>query len=171
MEYLSRAESLKEFLSTGKEVDEKQTKRRKLDDQIASHSAAADKDSLSVVAKLNPDLLAQVKGAILTGATGVSMSDVVGLDGIKKELDETISIPMMFPLAMADRGMNNAVLLYGVSYFCYSFSFRSIIIFISSRQEPARPVWLRLTQQPLAQPSSTFVDPISVQSIMETVKF
>lgn len=105
-EYLDRAESLQEFLKTGKKVDDGQ-KRRKLCDGAV--------ESKSVTAMLNPKLLEQVKASILVGKTGVSMDDVIGLDGIKKELNESITIPMMFPLTMADRGMSNAVLLYGVS--------------------------------------------------------
>lgn len=106
-EYLDRAEGIKKYLTTGKERSSKP--------KDASEATSSKNNSESVLAKLNPELVAQINGAVLAGASGVSMNDVIGLDDVKRELDESIKLPMAFPGTMADRGMNNIILLYGVS--------------------------------------------------------
>lgn len=106
-EYLDRAEAIKEYLSTGKERSSKP--------KDVSAATSSKNNPESVLAKMNPELVAQINGAVLAGASGVSMNDVIGLDDVKRELDESIKLPMAFPGTMADRGMNNIILLYGVS--------------------------------------------------------
>lgn len=64
---------------------------------------------------MHPDLVLQIDGSIFRDGTGVQMTDVIGLDGIKRELLETINLPKKFLNAMADRGVNNTFLLFGVS--------------------------------------------------------
>lgn len=109
---MNRAENIKDFLRTGKEV-EASRKRKHQSNAVANPSAIS---SLSALALSHPELLAQIKGSILVAGSGVSMDDVIGLDAIKKDLDETIRLPMLFPRIMADRGMNNTLLLFGVSF-------------------------------------------------------
>lgn len=111
-EYLDRAESIKEFLKTGKECDLNKSKKQ----SATTSSTISSTTSLeSALAQSNPELEAQIKGSIVEAGTGVSMADVIGLDAVKKELDESIRLPMAFPRTMADRGMNNTLLLFGVS--------------------------------------------------------
>lgn len=114
---LNRSKGLREFLMPGEEppknvdaeVVSKHHRRPNLENLPSTSSNA------SVVAQLHPQLVAQINGSILKGGTGVAMDDVIGLEDIKKEILESIFLAKKFPKTMADRGVNNSLLLFGVS--------------------------------------------------------
>lgn len=111
-EFLDRAEGLRgilapEKIAEGKEKDGHRSEHKK------KPSTSAD-SAESALAQLHPELLEQIKGSILK-ATGVTMDDVIGLDDIKNDLMETIHLIRHFPNTMADRGVNNSLMLFGVS--------------------------------------------------------
>lgn len=114
IEYLSRAEKLKESLKSkaqkpikAKEGGEK--KRSNGDEKSDENGEDEDDED-----KETKRLMAQVGGAILEEKPNVRWSDVAGLDNAKNSLFEAVIFPIKFPtLFTGDRKPWKGILLYG----------------------------------------------------------
>ncbi|KAI8985263.1 P-loop containing nucleoside triphosphate hydrolase protein [Pilobolus umbonatus] len=101
VEYLDRAEMLKEFLE---KQEKKQTQKKKKGDTIQADDEDADLKKIR----------ASLTGAILTEKPNVKWDDVAGLEGAKEALKEAVILPIKFPhLFTGQRKPWRGILLYG----------------------------------------------------------
>ncbi|KAF1798982.1 skd1 protein [Mucor lusitanicus] len=112
VEYLDRAEMLKEFLN---EQEKKQKEpigangasKKKKGDAASSNNAEDDDPDMKKIR-------ASLTGAILTEKPNVRWDDVAGLEGAKEALKEAVILPIKFPhLFTGQRKPWRGILLYG----------------------------------------------------------
>ncbi|CAO0795571.1 unnamed protein product [Mucor circinelloides] len=112
VEYLDRAEMLKEFLN---EQEKKQKEpigangasKKKKGDNASSNDAEDDDPEMKKIR-------ASLTGAILTEKPNVRWDDVAGLEGAKEALKEAVILPIKFPhLFTGQRKPWRGILLYG----------------------------------------------------------
>lgn len=110
MQYLDRAEKLKEYLKKGKKKPVKDSENSSKDDK---KSGDDDSDSDDPEKK---KLQSKLEGAIVIEKPHVKWSDVAGLDGAKEALKEAVILPIKFPhLFTGKRIPWKGILLFGVS--------------------------------------------------------
>ncbi|XP_023228930.1 vacuolar protein sorting-associated protein 4B-like [Centruroides sculpturatus] len=106
IQYLERAEKLKEFLKkkTKKPVKAGENDQKKEDDSSESDEEDPDKKKL----------LNQLEGAIIMEKPNVKWSDVAGLESAKEALKEAVILPIRFPhLFTGKRKPWKGILLFG----------------------------------------------------------
>lgn len=111
LQYLDRAEKLKEYLKKGdKKKPVKDGESSSKDDK---KSGSDDSDSEDPEKK---KLQSKLEGAIVIEKPHVKWSDVAGLDGAKEALKEAVILPIKFPhLFTGKRIPWKGILLFGVS--------------------------------------------------------
>ena len=122
LQYLDRAEKLKEYLAKGKKkpVKDGETPSKDSDKKSDEESDSDDPEKKKLQSKL--------EGAIVIEKPNVKWSDVAGLEGAKEALKEAVILPIKFPhLFTGKRIPWKGILLFGVS-----FSF--VICFIENSQ-------------------------------------
>ena len=109
LQYLDRAEKLKEYLKKGKNI-----KKPVKDGEASKDDKKSDSDS----DEDDPEkkkLLAKLEGAIVVEKPSVKWSDVAGLEGAKEALKEAVILPIKFPhLFTGKRIPWKGILLFGV---------------------------------------------------------
>lgn len=149
MQYLERAEKLKEYLKKNKKKPVKAGADNSKSEDKKSDSGDSDTDSDPEKKKLQSKL----EGVIINENTNVKWSDVIGLDGAIEALKEAVILPMHFPHLFTGRRVPwKGILLFGVSnlkfgelYF-YTFWLETCFhIFNSlfSHQELVNHIWQR----------------------------
>lgn len=112
MQYLERAEKLKEYLKKNKKKPVKAGADNPKSDDKKSESGDSDTDSDPEKKKLQSKL----EGVIINENTNVRWSDVIGLDGAIEALKEAVILPMHFPHLFTGRRVPwKGILLFGVS--------------------------------------------------------
>nr|CAD7460241.1 unnamed protein product [Timema tahoe] len=107
IQYLDRAEKLKEFLKKGK------TKKPIKDGETKGDDKKSDSDSDSDDPE-KKKLQAKLEGAIVVEKPQVKWSDVAGLEGAKEALKEAVILPIKFPhLFTGKRIPWKGILLFG----------------------------------------------------------
>ncbi|XP_015595703.1 vacuolar protein sorting-associated protein 4B [Cephus cinctus] len=110
MQYLDRAEKLKEYLKKGKKKPVKAGESESKSDDKKSDSGDSDSDNDPEKKKLQSKL----EGAIVIEKPKVKWSDVAGLDGAKEALKEAVILPIRFPhLFTGKRIPWKGILLFG----------------------------------------------------------
>lgn len=112
MQYLERAEKLKEYLKKNKKKPVKAGADNSKTEDKKSDSGDSDTDSDPEKKKLQSKL----EGVIINENTNVKWSDVIGLDGAIEALKEAVILPMHFPYLFTGRRIPwKGILLFGVS--------------------------------------------------------
>lgn len=112
MQYLERAEKLKEYLKKNKKKPVKAGADNSKSEDKKSDSGDSDTDSDPEKKKLQSKL----EGVIINENTNVHWSDVIGLDGAIEALKEAVILPMHFPHLFTGRRVPwKGILLFGVS--------------------------------------------------------
>lgn len=112
MQYLERAEKLKEYLKKNKKKPIKAGADNSKTEDKKSDSGDSDTDSDPEKKKLQSKL----EGVIINENTNVKWSDVIGLDGAIEALKEAVILPMHFPHLFTGRRVPwKGILLFGVS--------------------------------------------------------
>ncbi|XP_012279509.1 vacuolar protein sorting-associated protein 4A [Orussus abietinus] len=110
LQYLDRAEKLKEYLKKGKKKPVKTGENNDKSDEKKSDSGDSDNDSDPEKKKLQSKL----EGAIVIEKPKVKWSDVAGLDLAKEALKEAVILPIRFPhLFTGKRIPWKGILLFG----------------------------------------------------------
>lgn len=113
LQYLDRAEKLKEYLKKGKKKPVKDGEGNSKSDDKKSDDGDSDDDSDPEKKKLQSKL----EGAIVIEKPQVKWSDVAGLDLAKEALKEAVILPIRFPhLFTGKRIPWKGILLFGVSH-------------------------------------------------------
>lgn len=116
MQYLERAEKLKEYLKKNKKKPVKAGADNSKCEDKKSDSGDSDTDSDPEKKKLQSKL----EGVIMNESTNVKWSDVIGLDGAIEALKEAVILPMHFPYLFTGRRIPwKGILLFGVSNLRY----------------------------------------------------
>lgn len=109
IQYLDRAEKLKEYLKN-KETKKKPVKQSENDDKKEGDNSSESDDE-------NPEkkkLMNQLEGAIVMEKPNVKWSDVAGLEAAKEALKEAVILPIKFPhLFTGKRKPWKGILLFG----------------------------------------------------------
>ncbi|KAG5321003.1 VPS4B protein, partial [Pseudoatta argentina] len=110
MQYLERAEKLKEYLKKNKKKPVKAGADNSKNEDKKSDSGDSDVDSDPEKKKLQSKL----EGVIMNENTNVKWSDVIGLDGAIEALKEAVILPMHFPYLFTGRRIPwKGILLFG----------------------------------------------------------
>ncbi|EGI60820.1 Vacuolar protein sorting-associated protein 4B [Acromyrmex echinatior] len=110
MQYLERAEKLKEYLKKNKKKPVKAGADNSKNEDKKSDSGDSDVDSDPEKKKLQSKL----EGVIINENTNVKWSDVIGLDGAIEALKEAVILPMHFPYLFTGRRIPwKGILLFG----------------------------------------------------------
>lgn len=110
MQYLDRAEKLKEYLKKGKKKPVKDSEGSSKDEK-KSGDEESDSDDPE-----KKKLQGKLEGAIVIEKPHVKWTDVAGLDGAKEALKEAVILPIKFPhLFTGKRIPWKGILLFGVS--------------------------------------------------------
>ncbi|EEB18887.1 vacuolar sorting protein 4A, putative [Pediculus humanus corporis] len=108
LQYLDRAEKLKEYLKKGKNI-----KKPVKDGEASKDDKKSDSDSDDDDPE-KKKLLAKLEGAIVVEKPSVKWSDVAGLEGAKEALKEAVILPIKFPhLFTGKRIPWKGILLFG----------------------------------------------------------
>ncbi|KAL0280058.1 UNVERIFIED_CONTAM: hypothetical protein PYX00_001467 [Menopon gallinae] len=108
MQYLERAEMLKEYLKKGKHVKKPVKDGESSKDDKKSDSDSDDDDPEK------KKMLSKLEGAIVVEKPQVKWSDVAGLEGAKEALKEAVILPIKFPhLFTGKRVPWKGILLFG----------------------------------------------------------
>lgn len=165
-EYLSRAEQLKEHLTT-----EEENKKNKKDAPVKKASANNSNDDEADDKKLRGAL----SSAILTEKPNVRWEDIAGLEGAKEALKEAVILPVKFPhLFTGKRKPLSGILLYGPpgtgkSYLAKAVATEANSTFFSISSSDLVSKWMgeseRLVKQLFAmarenKPSIIFIDEV-----------
>lgn len=111
MQYLDRAEKLKEYLKKGKKKPVKDGESSSKDEK-KSGDEESDSDDPE-----KKKLQTKLEGAIVIEKPNVKWSDVAGLEGAKEALKEAVILPIKFPhLFTGKRIPWKGILLFGVSF-------------------------------------------------------
>lgn len=111
LQYLDRAEKLKEYLKKGKNIKKPVKDGESSKDDKKSDSDSDDDDPEK------KKLLAKLEGAIVVEKPSVKWSDVAGLEGAKEALKEAVILPIKFPhLFTGKRIPWKGILLFGVHF-------------------------------------------------------
>lgn len=109
VQYLERAEKLKEYLKKQKNV-----KKPVKDGENSKDGKKSDSDSDEEGDPEKKKLLAKLEGAIMIEKPSVKWSDVAGLEGAKEALKEAVILPIKFPhLFTGKRIPWKGILLFG----------------------------------------------------------
>lgn len=129
MQYLERAEKLKEYLKKNKKKPVKAGTDNSKSEDKKSDSGDSDTDSDPEKKKLQSKL----EGVIINENTNVKWSDVIGLDGAIEALKEAVILPMHFPYLFTGRRIPwKGILLFGVSNIGYNKFNLYIYIYIEA---------------------------------------
>lgn len=110
LQYLDRAEKLKEYLKKGNK------KKPVKDGESSKDGKKSDEDSDSDDPE-KKKLQSKLEGAIVIEKPHVKWTDVAGLDGAKEALKEAVILPIKFPhLFTGKRVPWKGILLFGVSF-------------------------------------------------------
>lgn len=111
LQYLDRAEKLKEYLKKGKKKPVKDGESSSKDEK-KSGDEESDSDDPE-----KKKLQTKLEGAIVIEKPNVKWSDVAGLEGAKEALKEAVILPIKFPhLFTGKRIPWKGILLFGVSF-------------------------------------------------------
>lgn len=111
LQYLDRAEKLKEYLKKGKKKPVKDGDSGASKDEKKSGDEESDSDDPEKKKMQN-----KLEGAIVIEKPNVKWSDVAGLEGAKEALKEAVILPIKFPhLFTGKRIPWKGILLFGVS--------------------------------------------------------
>lgn len=117
LQYLDRAEKLKEYLKKGKKKPVKDAEGSSKDEKKSDEESDSDDPE-------KKKLQSKLEGAIVIEKPHVKWSDVAGLDGAKEALKEAVILPIKFPhLFTGKRIPWKGILLFGVSHFQKIFFF------------------------------------------------
>lgn len=110
IQYLERAEKLKEYISNGKAKPKKPVKENGTDKNDSDDDSDKDKEE----DKEKKKLVTQLEGAIVMEKPNVKWSDVAGLNAAKEALKEAVILPIKFPhLFTGNRKPWKGILLFG----------------------------------------------------------
>lgn len=110
LQYLDRAEKLKEYLKKGKKKPVKDAENSSKDEKKSGDDESDSDDPEK------KKLQGKLEGAIVIEKPDVKWSDVAGLDGAKEALKEAVILPIKFPhLFTGKRIPWKGILLFGVS--------------------------------------------------------
>lgn len=131
LQYLDRAEKLKEYLKKGnKKKPVKDAESSSKDGDKKSGDDESDEDPE------NKKLQNKLEGAIMIEKPDVKWDDVAGLEGAKEALKEAVILPIKFPqLFTGKRVPWKGILLFGVSFFfplCQSTSISPFLMNLQS---------------------------------------
>lgn len=122
LQYLDRAEKLKEYLKKGKKKPVKDSENSAKD---SGDKKSGDDDSESEDPE-NKKLQSKLEGAIMIEKPKVKWDDVAGLEGAKEALKEAVILPIKFPqLFTGKRVPWKGILLFGVSFLNLTHSFNN----------------------------------------------
>ncbi|KAI2799801.1 hypothetical protein RDWZM_004940 [Blomia tropicalis] len=112
IQYLERAEKLKEYINSGKKPKNKPVKANESNgDGKDDSDDDSDKEKDD---KEKKKLMSQLEGAIVMEKPNVKWSDVAGLHGAKEALKEAVILPIKFPhLFTGNRKPWKGILLFG----------------------------------------------------------
>ncbi|KAG2195478.1 P-loop containing nucleoside triphosphate hydrolase protein [Mucor mucedo] len=176
MEYLNRAETLKEFLNSQEETKQASSPTGKngaavgKTKKVGSEKADENEDDADM-----KKMRANLSGAILTEKPNVSWNDVAGLELAKEALKEAVILPIKFPhLFTGQRKPWRGILLYGPpgtgkSYLAKAVATESNATFFSVSSSDLVSKWLgeseRLVKQLFqmareSKPAIVFIDEV-----------
>lgn len=125
LQYLDRAEKLKEYLKKGNKKKPVKDGESSSKDDKKSGDDESDSDDPE-----KKKLQSKLEGAIVIEKPHVKWSDVAGLDGAKEALKEAVILPIKFPhLFTGKRIPWKGILLFGVSMHLSFYSFQYFPLF------------------------------------------
>lgn len=127
LQYLDRAEKLKEYLKKGKKKPVKDAEGSSKDEK-KSGDEESDSDDPE-----KKKLQGKLEGAIVIEKPHVKWTDVAGLDGAKEALKEAVILPIKFPQLITGKLIPwKGILLFGVSIIAIFLSPDELCLFFSN---------------------------------------